>query len=351
LSAGAKSVPKHSRSGKEEVMKKVSYLSILIILVFSATFAAGAEEKISIRLGHIRETNHPTHLAALKFKELMNQKSGERIEIKVFPNSQLGGPKEMFAQMQTADLEMVYGGINTFAWIKGGEPYEITAIPFLFRDYAHMSKALLSDFFKPVQEKAEQETGIKVVTINGDTAPRGLSTKDKPVYKADDFKGVKIRTAASPTVLAAMKTLGALPQQVAFSELYMALKTGIVDAQENGAIVVQSASLFEVQKYYMKTDYIRDIETFYVAMPFWKKLSKKDQEMIFDAAEKSGNYETELTQKQLAGVYDLLKTKMAVVTPPQLDLDSVRKKLEGAFDSFEGTKWPAGLLKKVSALK
>jgi TRAP-type C4-dicarboxylate transport system substrate-binding protein len=88
-----------------------------------------------------------------------------------------------------------------------------------------------------------------------------------------------------------------------------------------------------------------------MAMPFWKKLSKKDQEMIFDAAEKSGNLETELTQKQLANVYDLLRVKMTVVTPPQLDLNSIRKKLERAFDSFEGTKWPAGLIKKVSALK
>jgi TRAP-type C4-dicarboxylate transport system substrate-binding protein len=73
--------------------------------------------------------------------------------------------------------------------------------------------------------------------------------------------------------------------------------------------------------------------------------------MIFDAAEKAGNLETELTEKQLATVYDFLKTKMTVVTPPQLNLDSIRKKLEGAFDSFEGTKWPAGLIKKVSALK
>ena len=332
-------------------MKRLWFLLILLVLVSSLAFAAGQEEKVSIRLGHIRDTNHPTHMAALRFKDLVSQKSGGRIEIKVFPNSQLGGPKEMFAQMQMGDLEMVYGGINTFAWIKGGEPYEITAIPFLFRDYAHMSKALLSDFFKPVQEKAEQETGIKIVTTNGDTAPRGLSTRDKPVYKAEDFKGLKIRTAASPTVLTAMKTLGALPQQVPFSELYMALKTGIVDAQENGAIVVQSASLFEVQKYYMKTDYIRDIETFCMAMPFWKKLPKKDQELIFDASEKSGNYETELTQKQLTTVYDSLKTKITVVTPPQLDLDSIRKKLEGAFDSFEGTKWPTGLIKKVSALK
>lgn len=332
-------------------MKRLWIVASVMVVGWGFFSGVGAADKLTIRLGHIRDTNHPTHLAALKFKETVAEKSAGRIEIKVFPNSQLGGPKEMFAQMQSGDLEMVYGGINTFAWIKGGEAYEITAIPFLFRDYAHMSKALLSDFFKPIQEKAEQATGIKIITINGDTAPRGLTTRDKPVYKAEDFKGLKIRTAASPTVLTAMKTLGALPQQVPFSELYMALKTGIVDAQENGAIVVQSASLFEVQKYYMKTDYIRDIETFYMAMPLWKKLSPKDRELIFDAAEKAGNYETELTQKQLATVYDFLKTKMTVITPPQLDLDSIRKKLEGAFDTFEGTKWPAGLLKKVSELK
>ena len=100
---------------------------------------------------------------------------------------------------------MVYGGINTFAWIKGGEAYEITAIPFLFKDYDHMRRSLQADFFKPIQAKAEKDTGIKIVNINGDTAPRGLSTRDKPVVKADEFKGLKIRTAASPTVLRAMQ--------------------------------------------------------------------------------------------------------------------------------------------------
>ncbi len=158
---------------KEQLMKKLICILVFLVLTTSLAFGAGQEEKMSIRLGHIRDTNHPTHMAALKFKDMVNQHSGGRIEIKVFPNSQLGAPKEMFAQMQTGDLEMVYGGINTFAWIKGGEAYEITAIPFLFRDYAHMSKALLSDFFKPIEEKAEKDTGIKIVTINGDTAPRG----------------------------------------------------------------------------------------------------------------------------------------------------------------------------------
>ncbi len=321
---------------------------LVTLLIASSAFSAGQEKKIVLRLGHIRETTHPTHLAALKFKELVEQKSEGRIEVKVYPNSQLGDPKEMFVKMQTGDLEMVYGGINTFAWIKGGEAFEITAIPFLYRDYEHMRKSLLSDFFQPIIEKAEKETKIKIININGDTAPRGLTTKDRPIRNADDFKGLKIRTAASPTVLATMKALGALPQQVPFAELYMALKTGVVDAQENGALVVLSKSLYEVQNYYMKTDYIRDIETFYTGMDTWNKLSKENQELIYQATEEAGNYETVLTQEQLNTAYDTLKEKMTVIIP---DCDSIREKLVGVFDEWEGVKWPKGLLEMVSKVK
>jgi tripartite ATP-independent transporter DctP family solute receptor len=326
-------------------MKKLMALLLLALMVVS--FAA-AQGKLVIRIGHIRDTNHPSHMAALKFKELVEAGSQGRIEVKVFPNSQLGDPKQMFVLMQTGDLEMVYGGINTFAWIKGGEPYEITATPFLFKDYDHMRRSLQADFFKPIQEKAEKSTGIKIVNINGDTAPRGLSTRDRPVVKAEDFKGLKVRTAASPTVLRAMQALGALPQQIAFSELYMALKTGVVDAQENGAIVVASSSLYEVQKYYTKTDYIRDIETFYMAADKWNKLSAADKDLILKSSEVAGNLETALTQKQLTDVYDFLKTKMTVL---EADLPSIQAKLQGVYDDYEGTKWPAGLLAKIKSIQ
>ena len=110
----------------------------------------------------------------------------------------------------------------------------------------------------------------------------------------------------------------------------------------------QRISLYEVQKYYMKTDYIRDIETFYMAMDTWNGLSQEEQSLIFQATEEAGNYETELTQKQLEEIYEDLKTKIEVITP---DLDSIRAKLQGVFDDFEGTKWPEGLLEKIANVK
>lgn len=326
-------------------MKKLLPLATAFLFVSIALFASGQPETITLRLGDIRTVDSPTNQAALKFASLVDQASHGRIQVKVFPNSQLGDPNQMFAQMQTGDLQMVYGGINTFAWIKGGEAYEITAMPFLFKNYQCMRGALRADFFKPIMEKAEKDTGITIININGDTAPRGL-TASRPVRNASDFAGLKIRTASSPTVIMAMKALGAMPQVVALADLYMALKTGVVDAQENGAITVADQHLYEVQKYYMKTDYIRDIETFYIATPVWNKLSQADKDLLSKATQEAGDYETQLTQKQLATVYDQLGTKMTIITP---DMESVRAKLKGVFDSFDGTKWPAGLLGKVQA--
>jgi tripartite ATP-independent transporter DctP family solute receptor len=322
-------------------------LAVLAMMVALPT-AALAQENLTLRFGHIRDTNHPTHAAALKFKDILETETKGRIQVKVYPNSQLGDPKQMFTLLQTGDLEMVYGGINTLAWIRGGEPYEITSIPFLFKNYDHMRRSLRADFMKPVQEKAEKDTRIKIVNINGDTAPRGLTTRDRPVVAAADFKGLKIRTAASPTVLRTMQALGALPQQIPLADLYMALKTGVVDAQENGAIMVASASLFEVQKYYTKTDYIRDVETFYMSGSKWQQLSPADRDLISRATEEAGNLETSLTQKQLADVYAQLAGKMTVL---EADLPSIQAKLDGVFADYDGTKWPKGLLAEIKAIQ
>ena len=330
-------------------MKRIFFIFMVLVLTTGILYAGGQPEKMTIKLGHIRATDHPTHKGALKFAELVEEQTNGRITVNVFPNSQLGGIQEMFAQIQTGDLEMVYGGINTLGFIDGGDAFEITAIPFLYRDYEHMRSALLADFFKPVFEDAERKTGIKMMNITGDTAPRGL-TSNRPIRKPEDFKGLKIRTAASEVVLRVMKNLGALPQQIPFADLYIALKTGVVDAQENGAIVVATKSLYEVQDYYMKTDYIRDIETFYVNPEFWNNLSRADQKIFMEASEEAGDLVTELTENQLEEAYELLDKQITVIRPPELDLEAIRKVLEGTFEDWEGVKWPKGLLDNIRSM-
>lgn len=332
-------------------MKRLSAMMILFTLVGALTFAGGSREDgtIRIRMGHIRDTSHPTHLGALRFAEMVQEASDGRIQVRVFPNSQLGNVQEMFTQLQTGDLDMVYGGINTLAFIDGGEAMEITAIPFLYRDYEHMRAALTSDFFRPVIEDAEQNTGVKIVNITGDTAPRGLSA-NRAIREPEDFQGLRIRTAASEVVLRVMERLGAVPQQIAFGELYLALNTNVVDAQENGAITVVNMSFYEVQDYYMQTDYIRDIETFYASPALWDRLSEADRQIIMNATEEAGELVTTLTEQQLAQAYNTLRQNITVIDEPELNLPAIRDAMVGLFDDWDGTRWPAGLLNQIRQL-
>lgn len=331
-------------------MKKVLLALLFVALATTLVFAQGQTDRArTIKLGHIRDTEHPTHKGALLFAELVEEKTDGRFTVNVYPNSQLGGIQEMFVQMKTGDLEIAYGGINTLAFIDGGEAFEITAIPFLYRDYEHMRAALLSDDFKPIVAEAEQATGVKILNIAGDTAPRGL-TANKKILTPADFRGLKIRTAASEVVLRVMQRLGALPQQIPLADLYVSLRTGVVDAQENGAITVANTSMYEVQDYYMQTDYIRDIETFYVSPAFYNSLSDADKQAIYDASEEAGALVTELTNEQLDAAYEKLAENMTVVTEPELRLDLIREALEGVFADWDGDKWPAGLLDKVRSM-
>lgn len=322
-------------------------LAIALILALGAPPVEAA--KVSMKLGHIRADTSPTHKAAVRFAELVAAKTKGDVEIKVFPNSQLGGILDMFTGMKAGSLEMVYGGINTYGFIKGGEVFQVTAVPFLYRDYDHMRKVLNSPIFLPHLEAAEKATGVRVIAITGDTAPRELTTRDKAVKTAADFKGLKIRIAESAMVRAAMQKLGANPQVIPFADLYMALKQGVVDAQENGVIPIKNMSFFEVQKYFMPTHYIRDVETFYISAEKWKSLAPAHQQAVREAGEEAGNLETELTRQELDDATKFLATKMTIVEP---DLGSIRMALEGVYEEqFEGKLWPKGLLQQVREFK
>jgi len=331
--------------------RRVGWITLVVGLVLVLVAAAGLAEaaKVGLKLGHIRADTSPTHKGALKFAELVAQKTNGEVEIKVFPNSQLGGILDMFTGMKGGSLDMVYGGINTYAWIKGGEVFQITSVAFLYRDYDHMRRVLLSPVFKPQLDATEKATGVKVLNMNGDTAPRELSTRDKPVRTAADFKGLKIRIAESILARAVFQRLGANPQVIPYADLYMALKQGVVDAQENGVIPIKNMSFYEVQKYLTLTHYVRDVETFYIGTDKWLALTPAQQKALFDASEEAGNLTTDLTKQEIEEATKFLATKMTVIEP---DLASIRKALEGLYEEqFEGKLWPKGLLQQVREFK
>lgn len=314
----------------------------------SAGTAAGDCGTRTLRLATIRAESDPTTIAANDFAARVTKATDGKVTVKVFPNSQLGTPGDIFAAMTSGqNVDMFYEGISIYPTLKGASAFTVTSVPFLWENYDQLLKVMKSPRFQKLIEEAAKSTGVRAITTNGDAEPRALSA-NRPIKTAADMAGLKLRIAEAPMPQAFAKALGAKPQVVAFADLYLGLRQGVVDAQENGAITMVNQSLFEVQKYYMPTDYIRDVRTWYVGDKLWQSLCSQQRDAITKAANESGEICTAEVRKQVAEAMATLKTKLTIVEP---DKDTFKRALDGAFTQFDGKMWPTGLLAEIEQLK
>ncbi|MBA7580799.1 hypothetical protein ES708_22693 [subsurface metagenome] len=195
-------------------------------------------------------------------------------------------------------------------------------------------------------EEGATSSGVRLLIANGELIPRQLSA-NRAIKNADDFKGLKIRTAEAPIVQAIMKKLGAVPVVIPFADLYMALKTGVADAQENNFFTMKSMSFYEVQTHFMKTDYIRDVGAIFISDKIWNQMSDNQKKIMKDAAKAATDFEAKIIADTVEEVMAFLSSKMTYV---DIDTASIQEKLGSdiyqVFDK-EGKIWPTGTLDLV----
>ncbi len=192
-------------------------------------------------------------------------------------------------------------------------------------------------------EEAAASTGVRVLIVNGELVPRQLSA-NRAIRNADDFEGLKVRTAESVLVMKLMDKLGATPIVIPFADLYMALKTGVADAQENNFFTMKSMSFYEVQSHFMRTDYSRDVSAIFISEQIWQQMSDNQKKIMKDAAKAATDYEAEIIAGTVEEVMAFLSTKMTYIEP---DIASIQEKL--GTDIYQeldelGTIWPTGTL-------
>lgn len=301
----------------------------------------------TLRLATIRSEDDPTTLGATAFAEGVATATDGQITVEVYPNSQLGDANDLYAGVAAGDnLDMFYEGISTYSTLAGAEAFTVTTVPFLWEDYEQFDAVLRSDRYAELLEEAADATGARVVAIGGFGEPRALSA-NRAITTADDMAGLKLRIADAPLPQEFAKALDAQPQVVALSDLYFSLRQGVVEAQENGAITMVNQSLMEVQEYYMPIDYILDIRVWYFTDSTWQSICSEHQDVIRAEAEKAGQITTDETDEQMQEAMATLEEHLTVV---DVDVDSFREALDGAFEQFDGELWPEGLLEETRAL-
>ena len=290
------------------------------------------DKPVALKLGHAVAPEHPYHLGALKYAELVAQRTGNKVKIDVFPSTQLGNERDMVEGLQLGTIDLVVtstGPLGGFV-----SKMFVVDLPFLFRDREHAYKVLDGPIGRELMD-AFSAKGIKGLAF-WENGFRQITNNVRPIEKPEDLKGIKLRTMENKVHLAAFRAFGASPTPMAWSEVYTALQQKTIDGQENPVAIIYHQKLVEVQKYLALTRHFYSPTPLLMSLKAFNALPQDTQKIMADTALECATYERNLLRdsevKQLAE----LKGKGMVMTTPnkkpfQDAAASVYKEFESQF--------------------
>ncbi|RZL85716.1 MAG: DctP family TRAP transporter solute-binding subunit, partial [Variovorax sp.] len=273
------------------------------VLAAAALGAFGiASAQTKLKWAHVYETSEPFHKYSVWAGEEIKKRTNGKYEVQVFPASSLGKEADINQGLTLGTVDIILSGAS-FAG-RTYQPLAVSYFPFIFRDAEHQLKYAKSDVFKELAKGYDDKSGNYITALTYYGARHVTSSAARPVAKPEDMKGLKIRVPDAPAYLAFPKSLGANPTPIAFAEVYLALQSGTVDAQENPLPTIEAKKFYEVQKNISLTGHIVDSLLTIVSGQLWGKLSADEKkiftEVMQEAAEKTGREiiasETRLTE-------------------------------------------------------
>jgi C4-dicarboxylate-binding protein DctP len=288
----------------------------LKLRILGAAFAAGtfafsglALSQTVIKVGHDQPDRSTHHLAALKWKEMVETRTGGKVQVRLFPSMTLGSGTQMVEQTQAGALEV---SILPTGWVAPLAPsVQVLDLPFLFPSrevlYKVIDGPVGAEILKPLNK-----VNIEGVTF-WESGFKQL-TGGFPIREPKDYVGHKIRTMPAPVIQEQFKAFGAAPVTVDFKELYSALQQKMVDGQENPIATIALMRFFEVQKYLTLSDHGFIAYVFMFNKPFLDKQPADIRKILVDAAKEAGKFQREIIVKAEAEQLEMFKKAGVEVT-------------------------------------
>jgi tripartite ATP-independent transporter DctP family solute receptor len=258
---------------------------------------------VVLKLGHIQSESDLWHLGSEKFRDKLAELSNGDIRVDIYPNSTLGGDRDMAEGMQmgTVDIALIAGVLSNF-----DDSISILEIPYLFRSPEEFEKVIYGDIGDEIAQHVLDSSGIRILDW-WERGPRKI-TSNKPINSVDDMKGLKIRIPEISAMQQVFDACGAASTTMAWSEVYTSLQQGVIEAQENPIPFFYSSSIYEVNKYIANTDHKYEYVTMAMSDQTWQKLTAEQQEWVKEAAEYATEYENsavdEVSEKDLKDMVD-----------------------------------------------
>jgi len=318
--------------------KLVQLMAMLSLLAAGAVAQAQDIQERTIRFGHLNNPDHPTSLGVKKFAELVAAKSGGKITVKEYPSSQLGNELQQQSALQGGVQEMLVASTTSLAGIV--KEFGLFDFPFLFSN-ARQADAMVDGPMGKMLTGKLAEKGVVVLAFF-DLGFRNVTNSKRPITKAEDLEGLKLRVIPNPVFLETFKTFKANPIPMPFAELYGALESKAVDGQENPYAVILSSKLYEVNKYVSGTNHVYATNPVQISKRFWDKLSPAEQKLLQDAAIEAQNYQR-VVSREISGkaVAELKAKGMLHNEIAPAELARMRAEVKPVHDKFAASYEPA----------
>ncbi|MCC7216172.1 MAG: sialic acid TRAP transporter substrate-binding protein SiaP [Burkholderiales bacterium] len=319
----------------------------LSLFLLTAACAGGAyAQEIVLRWSDVVPATHPSVQMIERIAADVKAKSGGRIAIQAFPAGQLGSSRDTIEAVANGTQQLVTEGAANFgAWVPA---ISVVESPYIWRDGDHLVKAMSGPVGKAFNDELVAKRGMRILgtTYYG---TRHLTTSTKNVRTPADLAGFKLRVPENDVFKAMAEAWGARPTPMNFGELYLALKQGTVDGQENPLPTIKSGKFDEVQKYLVLTGHIITPRLVVVNDAFWKGLKPADQKIIQDAINAGIAWQNAELARQEKELVDSMKAGgMTVVA---VDVEQFRKPVVAAVVPKFESRWGKGTYEKLQQMK
>ncbi len=298
-------------------MKRRTLFLAAAVAAFGLNQSATAQQPIVIKFSHVVAQDTPKGLAAEFFKKRADELTKGKVKVEVYANSTLYKDKEEMEALQLGAVQMLAPSLAKFGPL-GVREFEVFDLPFMFDDYNDLHKVTQGEAGKQLLAKLEPK-GIRGLAF-WDNGFKSFSA-NKPLKNPEDFKGLKMRIQSSKVLEAQMRALSALPQVMAFSEVYQALQTGVVDGTENPISNLYTQKMHEVQKHLSLTNHGYLGYAVIVNKKFWDGLPADVRGQLEQAMAESTKHANEIAKKEnedsLEAVKKSGKTQVYAPTPQE----------------------------------
>jgi tripartite ATP-independent transporter DctP family solute receptor len=320
-----------SQVTRRSVLRSLTAVSAAGIAAALPSMARAAE--FSYKYGNNLPVTHPLNIRAQQAADRILKESNGRVEIKIFPNNQLGGDTDMLAQVRSGGIEFFTPSALVIATLV--PVAAINAIGFAFSDYNQVWSAMDGKLGAHVRA-AIGKMRLHAFDKMWDNGFRQTTSSKAPVTSAKDLDGLKIRVPVSPLSISMFKSLGAAPASLQFSEVYSSLQTKIVDAQENPLPIIQVAKLYEVQKFASMTNHIWDGYWFIANGRAWDRLPADLKTIVARAINEAGLQQRGDIKALNESVVADLESKGLSINRPSPDSFRAKLRESGFYGEWKG---------------